>query len=79
MTYREPHPLPSGILYRPKAGDDLQQLSPEEVVPVSDVVSDGWRTVTVRDRLPVNAGAQRFLLVEILEAADDARSSDSWS
>ena len=73
MTYIEPHPLPSGILYRPKAGDDLQQLSPEEVVPVRDVISDGWRTVTVRDRLPVNAGAQRFLLVEILGADADAR------
>jgi hypothetical protein len=65
LTYGRPAPLPMGANYRIEMSSDLLHWSAADVVVVSDPVSDGWQTVTVRDRTPLDQGSPRFLRVHV--------------
>jgi len=65
LTYGRPAPLPIGANYRIEMSSNLVHWAAADVVVVSDPVSDGWETVTVRDRTPLDQGSPRFLRVHV--------------
>ena len=65
LTYGRPAPLPMGANYRIEMSSNLVHWTTADVVVVSDPVLDGWQTVTVRDRTPLDQGSPRFLRVHV--------------
>ena len=67
LTYKRPEPAPAGVVYAVEASGDLTagSWSSAGLVEVENSVSDGLRTITVRDAVPSIPGTPRFMRLKV--------------
>ncbi|MEI7864878.1 MAG: fibronectin type III domain-containing protein [Chthoniobacterales bacterium] len=65
LTYARPEPAPGGVTYVPEACGDLASWSGSGLVEVSSTVSNGVRTITVRDGTANGSTPRRFLRLKV--------------
>ncbi|MEI8342535.1 MAG: fibronectin type III domain-containing protein, partial [Verrucomicrobiota bacterium] len=65
LTYARPELVPEGVTYVPEACGDLASWSGGGLVEVSSTVSNGVRTITVRDGTAIGSTPRRFLRLKV--------------
>ena len=66
LTYIRPEPPPTGVLYTVRVGNDVGQWSAAETLELSNVVTGSFRTITIRDTVPMEgATPHRFIRLEV--------------
>lgn len=66
LTYDQPEPVPAGAQYQVEVSEDLRHWSAEDVVPVSDISANGWRTITVRTGTSLGGSSPRFMRLRVV-------------
>ncbi|MEN9678101.1 MAG: hypothetical protein RIS76_3997, partial [Verrucomicrobiota bacterium] len=66
LTLARPESAAEGGSPKVEFSEDLVHWSPIDVVELRDWVSEGWRTTTVRDPIPLGQTTQRFLRLRVV-------------
>jgi len=65
LRYVRPEPAPADVSYAVQAAGSLQAADWTDGVVVSSAVSNGLRTITVRDPLPMTGNTNRFIRLRV--------------
>lgn len=65
LTYTRPEPAPAGISYLVEASGDLATWSATDITEIGNTSGGGFRTLTLRDGIDLNANPKRFLRLRV--------------
>jgi len=65
VRYTRPEPAPTDVSYAVQAAGSLQAADWDAGVVVASAVSNGLRTITVRDPLPMSGNTNRFIRLRV--------------